>query len=497
LSAPIGSLSDPRAVRLARRLRFVCRCQEGGLYAIVAGSVFALASVRPWAYVPLWVASGGLALLLLERVAVVRALRGRVGPRRFSFHPTGFWLVLDDEAPYGMPTWSFDLARRAVPLGPLVIPGAALLALILVQLVPLPAPLVNLLSPRRAELSRVPAGSFVPLTVSEIDTRRGLAFAATIWLIHLVAGAVLDRSSAARRFRAFIAGLGAVLGLVALVQRASGTSRLLGLVPPIEYDGHSVAMGPFVNRNHFAGYLLMATCLALGLLMKHGTAYVQRAGTRTNPRRWLVNLQSEAGTAFLYSLLASVATVGALLAANSRGGLVAFVVALVAALMWPRAGGRGAVWLPLGIIAAVALGMLGLGQLAPRWQRLSQEAPGRVVVWRTSLQSMRGLWLTGSGFNTFASAVSRTSAWALPKGATPWADPEETSVTRNPQMAFFSPSGAPGLGWYREAHSDYLQLLIEVGVPGVLIALTGVALLLSFVREDPFLSAALLGVLLH
>ena len=475
----------------------MCRCQEAGLYVILAGSVFALASVRPWAYVPLWVASAALALLLLERVAVVRALRGRVGRRRFSFHPSGFWLVLDDEAPYGMPTWSFDLARPPVPLGPLAIPGAALLALILLQLLPLPAPLVNLLSPRRAELSRVPAGSFVPLTVSEIDTRRGLAFAATAWLIHLVAGAVLDRSAAARRIRALVAGLGAVLGLVALVQRTSGTSRLLGLVPPIEYDGHSVAMGPFVNRNHFAGYMLMATCLALGLLVKNATAYVRRAGSRTNMRRWLVNLQSDAGTAFLYSLLAAVATVGSLLAANSRAGLVAFVVALVVALIWGRAGGRGAVWVPLGLIAVVAFGMLGLEQLAPRWQRLSQEAPGRLIVWRASIEGMRGLWLTGSGFNTFASAVSRTSAWALPKGATPWQDPEETSVTQNPQMAFFSPPGAPGLGWYREAHSDFLQLLVEVGVPGLLIVLAGIRRLFSVVRKDPFLAAALLGVLLH
>jgi O-antigen ligase len=110
---------------------------------------------------------------------------------------------------------------------------------------------------------------------------------------------------------------------------------------------------------------------------------------------------------------------------------------------------------------------------------------------------MPGLWLTGSGFNTFASAVSRTTAWALPKGATPWQDPEETSVSQNPQMAFFSPRGAEGLGWYREAHSDYLQLLVEVGVPGLLIALAAVARLLWLVRGDPYFTAALLGVLLH
>jgi hypothetical protein len=64
-------------------------------------------------------------------------------------------------------------------------------------------------------------------------------------------------------------------------------------------------------------------------------------------------------------------------------------------------------------------------------------------------------------------------------------------------MGFFSLRAAPGLGWYREAHSDYLQLLVEVGLPGLLIVLAGITRLLIAVREDQFLTAALLGVLLH
>jgi hypothetical protein len=103
----------------------------------------------------------------------------------------------------------------------------------------------------------------------------------------------------------------------------------------------------------------------------------------------------------------------------------------------------------------------------------------------------------GSGFNTFGEAVSRVSVWALPKGATPWREPNEASVALVPHGGYRVYPEASALAWYREAHNDYLQILVETGVPGLLIALAAVVALFRAFRDDPWILAALAGVAFH
>jgi hypothetical protein len=61
----------------------------------------------------------------------------------------------------------------------------------------------------------------------------------------------------------------------------------------------------------------------------------------------------------------------------------------------------------------------------------------------------------------------------------------------------FAAFGLAGMSWYREAHNDYVQVLVETGIPGLLIALWAALAVLAAARSDPWLLAALAGVLLH
>lgn len=470
------TVSDRTVLGRARSLRVVCLVLEGLLWLIVAGSVLAIGSVHPWAYVPLWGACLAAGVVLVVRALLARSLRQRIGRRPFAFHLSGRWLVLEPSPAYPDQGWFFDLRRPLIPRAPLLLPGVAFLLWVLLQLVPLP-----------------PAGKL--MTMSASDTRRGLAFVAALLMLHLAATAVFERREGRERFRRFVAGLGLSLALEALIQLASGTERIYGFFTPLERSG--TIFGPFVNRNHFAGYMLMVAFATFGLLARSWRRYERRVGEQPNLRRRLVALSTVEGTRVLYAAVPAVAAVAALIATTSRGGVIAFAAGLVLAGLGSRRRAGVPGWALALAFVVMALSWYGLERLGVRFNETSAEAPGRTVVWRDSLERMKGHWLTGTGFNTFSVSMSHTKPWVLPSGATPWPAELEEAVRVGGQPGTRVLPEVAGLSWYREAHNDYIQALVETGIPGLLIALWAAAAALRAVRSDPWLLAAVASVLMH
>jgi O-antigen ligase len=481
----------------ARALRAVSGLLEWYIFLLLVGSVAAIGSVHEWAYVPLWWATAGLSLLVAARAALIVRLRQRLGLQRFAFHTSGRWLVLDDDSPYGMRTWGFDLGRPLVPVGPLLVPGLLLVGWGLFQLLNLPprvAAAINITQP----LGGVATGDqWRPLTVSVVDTVRGLGFVAMVLMLHLASAAAFDRRESRSAFLGRLRFLGLVLSLAALAQLASGTRLIYGVFQPIEDDGNANIFGPFVNRNHFAAYMLMLTPLALGWLVTCLRGLSRDVGRSANVRRVAVNVLQRSGAGLIYAGLPALAMVSALLATTSRGALIAFAGGLILASLRLARRSEVPAWAVVLLLFGVALTWFGLDRLESRFVRISDNAPGRTQVWKESLRRMDAHWVTGYGLNTFQAAVTRTTAWALPVGATPWMDPFETSIAEVERAGYRTFEKDPGLTWYREAHNDYLQLLTEVGVPGLMIALWGVFLLIRRVRRDAWLLAAVAGPLLH
>jgi O-antigen ligase len=467
------TVSSPDMLRSARVVRLLQGLLEGALWLTIAGSVLAFGAVHYWAYSALWVACAASAAIAFAHVLAVGALRHRLGPHRVAFHASGRWLVVEPHPADRALGWSIDLAAPALPRGPLLLPGLVFLAFALLQLAPL-------------------AGGAV--SIEPQATRRGITFVLAFVLLHQAAAVVFAQRGARRRFLQLVAWLGAAIALAALAQLASGTSRVYGFFQPLE---GGQPFGPFVNRNHFAGWMLLAVPVALSLLADAWRAYGRRVGQSPTARRSLVGLQSLEGTRLLYAALPPFLGIGALLASTSRGGILAFCAALALAAAGVRARRAAPAWVAALVFAAAALTWFGLERLEVRFLRASDDAPGRTVVWREAVQSMPGRWLTGYGFNTFAEALSRVPAWSLPRGAMPWPEPVAAPLLSGARLGYRAPGDLPGLAWYREAHNDYVQLLVETGVPGLLVGLWAGLAALAAARRDPWLFAALAGVLMH
>jgi O-antigen ligase len=205
-----------------------------------------------------------------------------------------------------------------------------------------------------------------------------------------------------------------------------------------------------------------------------------------------VALATPAGTAAILAVLPVTAALAGLLATSSRGALGALVAA--AALATARGRRRAAAVV---LVAVVPLLWLGADFVRPRLSRLEADTPARTAVWEDVLGRMPGLWLSGTGFNTFGAAMSRVRPWRLPAGATPWTTREQEQLLLASRIGYRTPPGVPGVSWYREAHNDYVQVLVECGIPGLLVALWAAAAALRHARHDGWVLAALLALLLH
>lgn len=337
-----------------------------------------------------------------------------------------------------------DLGRGVV-----AVPAAALLAIAaigLLQSVPLPASVVERLSPERLELAAeaLAAGGAperLPLSLAPSQSlSTALTFAA--FAAALVAAALLG---ADRRNRRWLLGSILAAALFQLLygfrHLAAGSSAVWGL--EVARAG-SRLRGTFVNPAHLASYLEMA--LALGFALAWWA--IRRARRSDLGPEW--RLAMVIGPILLWLLVFS-----GLALTRSRAALLAAAVATVTQGVVLAAYHRRWRLLPVGLVAlAAGAGLVawtglerGLGRLLGT-SLYSVTTSARLEVWRGSAELWRRFPLTGTGLGSFESAF-------------PMVESEELAVVT-----------------WQHAHNDWLELLSTGGVLAAAAALIGLGFLI-------------------
>jgi O-antigen ligase len=354
-----------------------------------------------------------------------------------------------------------------VPLWPLL----AFAALGLLQLVPLPSAVHALLAPgshavwhpaEGAAAATLGDGAF-PVSLDPDTTLRSVSLVVGLGLLAYLAAPSLARPGPAVAAVATVAGGGFLLSAYAIFARSRFGALLYG-----RFEVPTVApFGPFVNKNHFAGYVVMAALLAAGLAV--GLA----DSARGRNRDWTAS--SRAGGVVL-AMVAALAMALAALASLSRGGGIALVAGgacfLVLLLLRRRPGVPRGGLLPSLVLAGV-LGLVLVAVVPPETHSRLRTLAGasfRLDTWRDGTRLALSSPAVGTGLGAFHDAYPRFKR-------------------------------GHGLIRVEHAENDYVETLAESGLVGLGLVLTGAALLLGAAgrgtgaRGDPVVRGVGLGAL--
>ncbi len=393
---------------------------------LVAWGAFAFGAVYAWSYIPL--GAGAAAV--------------------------GVWGVWR----YGTRHRRLASARSGIVTGLTACAAAGAL-----QLLPMPASMLAALSPNAHRLLRsfdlpyaVGAPPFHPLSIDPGATL--IALAMLLSLTVFLAGAT--RAMSANGVATIAIGIGiagTLVAVVGIIQRPLYGGLIYGFWKPQMEGGNP--FGPFVNKNHFAGWMMMALSLTLGYLC--GRLVVALRSVKPGLHNRIVWLGSADASQIV--LLAGAVLVMALaqVLTFSRSGILC-LFASVGVTGWfvahrRHAAGRVALRAYLVLVIVATVGWTGIDAVGGRFREaVNGYAIHRMEPWLDAMSVSRAFAPFGSGLNTYGTA-------------TLFYQTHDRSVH------------------YAEAHNDYLQLLAEggllVGIPAIIAAVIAIRTIRRRFRE--------------
>ncbi|WDQ19500.1 O-antigen ligase family protein [Rhodopirellula sp. P2] len=346
----------------------------------------------------------------------------------------------------------------------LLLPLGLLVLLAWMQALPLPSGLIGLLSPgSNAAYSTwleglVPASeqpSIHSVSVSPFDTRHVALLLTFLLPLAFAASIVFHARNRLTMLLSAIAITGASVAIIGFYRKLDPTADLWF------FTSKSNGFAGFVNRNNAALMLNFGMAASLGLLSWRMMALhhieLDDPDFEFNDLLALISDRES-----LIGLLSSITCVAGLLLNGSRGGVVAALFGLVCAFGYVRPR-RGLIGLPiLAVVIGISVAILTVPmqlnlETISRLELISADADtlqkdGRLLHWQDGWKAAMAYLPMGSGISTYGYSY-------LPYQ-----------------------SQSPG-SWFEHADNLWLEMLVETGLPGVVIAVLFFTILLSSLRR--------------
>jgi O-antigen ligase len=291
----------------------------------------------------------------------------------------------------------------------------------LFQLIPLPVSMLSLIHPKFKELVTVIPGAppaFHSVSIYPFATEMEVCRLFIYLAVFTVAAFGLKDNEDVRRILKALVVFGFILGVFAIIQKATWNGKIYWFKEPIH--PYAFSFGSFVNKNHFAGFMGMIIPFSLGIALRS--------------RR----LEEKVMFAFFGVVMAI-----SLFFSLSRGGIISFIASMfVFSLIILTKGMTKKKFFPIALFSlalTVYLLFLGVSPIVERFAKGEVSGEQRLKAWHGTLQAFRDFPVFGSGMGTFQDIFK-----------------------------VYQPDGL--YLYWTHAHNDYLELLLELGIVGAALA---------------------------
>lgn len=358
------------------------------------------------------------------------------------------WSFLVLETLTGLALFFFMLSSSLKKKNALEIPGYIplflFIALLLLQIIPLPVILVQFIAAGTYEMYRPlldvdPTIHFVTLSMNPKASLLSLFTFTAFGLFYILTVYHLTTPEKLKKTTAVVVTLGVILSIEAILQKLTSSGSIFWFrAAPV----NAYPVGPWVYSNHFAGYMEMIFPLAIALSLYYRPHNHYDSSFR---EKFVTIFIMPGGNRYLLLAAGSVLMAVSILFSLSRGGIITLCAAFLFFIVFSSraTNERRTQWAIL-ITLSVVLLITWFG-----WQPIINEfshfwgvdglnTSGRMPVYRDTLNIIQSFPFFGTGSGTFVHAYP----------------------------AFRS---LPGESIFDHAHNDYLEMLADNGTAGFLL----------------------------
>ncbi len=366
---------------------------------------------------------------------------------------------------------------------PGLLPLLLLLAWMFVQTIPLPPFIIRWLAPHIfytyqpvLDLSGVVQGispdHWIPLTVNRKASLFEALRLSSYALFYLLTVQILTSSKKLLITVKAVSWLALSIALLAFLQRITAPETLFWFR---QLAGGKTAFGPWVYKNHYAGFMVMLCPLVLS----HFFMYRPTMEHLSTIKEKILSFFSEKGAAtHLMMGFGTIVILASVFLTQSRGGILSIICSLLLFFILFFRQQERVEKLPLLMILIGVLVIVGWQSWEPIWERfgiiIDNETgvvqDDRLLIWKDCLQILADFPLTGTGFGTFVDI-------------------------------FPSYKTIPDHLLYEHAHNDFLEVLTDGGAIAGILALWFISSVLKtgyrniLLRQDNFSVILGLGTL--
>jgi len=396
---------------------------ESAIYLLISFAVTASAATPPWARA-----------VLCAMVFVVFAT----------------FLIIPKE------NWATAAHRR-----PSAVLTGLLLLIPLLQLVPLPAGMLQAVSPVHAEfIGQLSARDYLTpawyhhlVSINPYNTLEHLFLLLAVLCLFWMSRRVFATPGARRRLFIFLVALGLLQTVLGLLQYFGALPLFF---PASEHYETIVASGTYVNRNHFAGLLEMVIPLLLGFAYYFYFSHIRPDIPWVPRRRKILYAHPLFPVLLLLVFLGLMLCLGVVFSMSRTGIFCMLATLFFLGLVISMRHGRRRVQILVFLFVLAVLfyaAWIGLDPVIERFDQLlmadTMHSIQRIPVWQDSWRMVRDFPWLGVGLGNY-------------------------------EFAFYAYNSLPLNVIYNHAHNDYLEYAADLGIPGAVILFGAILLLFVY-----------------